>query len=82
MDFNTKLRLLRTARGMTQKDLAEKTGIPDTYISNMETGKLVPAGSWMDAIKNALDWPGNDDVFTLLSAKNGQAQPEPQEQPA
>jgi len=48
--------MLRQARGLTQEQLAEKTGIPNTYLSLMETGKVVPAGEWDIRIREALGW--------------------------
>lgn len=39
-DFGTKLKQLRKERRITQRDLADRTGIDFTYISKMENGKL------------------------------------------
>lgn len=43
--FGTKLRELRTAAGMTQKELAEKSGRPQNTISQWENGSIEPAWS-------------------------------------
>lgn len=56
MTLSQRLKTLRTMRGLTQEELAKMTGIPNTYLSLMETGKVVPAGEWDAAIRRALDW--------------------------
>lgn len=56
MTFGATLKLLRQARGLTQEQLAEKCGIPNPYLSLMETGKIVPAGDWDTKLKEALGW--------------------------
>ena len=42
--FGSLLRELRLARGLTQRDLAEKVGIDPTYLSKLETGAEVLRG--------------------------------------
>ena len=63
MDFGRQLRLLRTARGLTQRELAKRTGIGigHAMISQMETGKLLPGPEWLAALREALDWPAEMD---------------------
>ncbi len=65
MTFTLQLKTIRTLRGLTQEQLAEKTGVPNTYISMMETGKIIPVGDWEARIKAALDWP-DEAVFAAL----------------
>jgi transcriptional regulator with XRE-family HTH domain len=67
MDFATQLRVLRTARGLTQQQLADRCDIPNTMISNMETGKVIPTGEWLSAIKATLNWPADDSFFEQIS---------------
>lgn len=65
MTFAQRLKVIRVWRGLTQVELAEKCGIPANYISNMETGKVVPVGDWEKALKGALGWtdePAIDDL--------------------
>ena len=67
MEFGRKLRLLRVARGMSQIALGKLTGIPDSYISAIETGKLTPTPEWEARLRDALDWPANaDEAFAIL----------------
>jgi len=56
MTYGDKLRIMRAVRNMSQRDLAEATGIPGTYLSNFETGTTLPTEEKMDAIKEALGW--------------------------
>ena len=42
MTFGQRLKELRKARGMTQTELAQKTGISFTYVSKLETGAMSP----------------------------------------
>jgi PAS domain S-box-containing protein len=42
MAFGQWLRELRKAKGMTQRELAQKTGISFTYVSKLETGIMSP----------------------------------------
>lgn len=65
MAFAQQLRTLRGLRGLTQDELATKTGIHGAYLSIMETGKVIPIGDWETKIKQALDWP-DDSVFAAL----------------
>lgn len=40
--FGPRLRELRRARGLTQKQLADAAGIDHTYLSRVECGKMTP----------------------------------------
>ena len=42
MTFGQRLRELRKAKGLTQRDLAQKTAISFTYVSKLETGVMPP----------------------------------------
>jgi PAS domain S-box-containing protein len=42
MTFGQRLRELRKAKSMTQRELAEKTGISFAYVSKLETGAMPP----------------------------------------
>ena len=71
MTYASQLRMMRQARGLTQEQLAEKTGIPNTYLSLMETGKIIPAGEWDTRLREALDWtPDTDDLLRKLHHTN------------
>lgn len=56
MSYASQLKMMRQARGLTQEQLAERAGIPNNYLSLMETGKVVPHGEWDAKIRAALGW--------------------------
>ncbi|WP_162011079.1 helix-turn-helix domain-containing protein [Streptococcus sp. S784/96/1] len=56
--FNpSKLTKARIARGLTKKELAERTGISRQMISNYELGKTYPGASKLLTIVSELDFP-------------------------
>ena len=42
MTFGQRLRELRKAKGLNQKELAEKVGIDFTYLSKLENDRMSP----------------------------------------
>jgi transcriptional regulator with XRE-family HTH domain len=76
LDFATKLRTMRQIRNMSQVELAELSGVPNSRISDMESHKVVPVGEWETRLKAALNWPTDESAFeALLSAVSGQDTP-------
>lgn len=56
MTFGQHLRQLRKAKGVTQRELAEKAGIHFTYLSKLETGVMpAPSEKTILALANVLD---------------------------
>lgn len=53
MDIGTKIKYLRNNWGWSQKDLAEKSGLSQTYISAIESGKKANPG--IKSIKGIAD---------------------------
>lgn len=51
----TKIRQLREARGMTQVELASKSGLPQSHISRLEGLKHSPSRVTLEKIAKALD---------------------------
>jgi len=68
--FAARLRELRVSRGMTQKDLAQRAGLTDTYISRLEAAGAAPG---IDLIARLADALGST-VPDLLSVAD---QPNP-----
>lgn len=67
MDFGSQMRVMRAARKLSQLELAQVTGIPNTYLSNIETGLALPNADWESRIRVALRWPPRaDEAFALL----------------
>ena len=57
MDIGQAIKNLRLKRGMTQVQLAEKCGMSDQGLSNIETGKAFPPKSTIEKICQALGVP-------------------------
>jgi transcriptional regulator with XRE-family HTH domain len=53
--FRTNMRARRQALGMTQVRLAKVMGLPQSYISELETGDTVPNLLSLAALAEALD---------------------------
>lgn len=74
MDFGRRMRALRAVSGISQKGLAEATGIPNTNLSDMETGKALPNAEWEHRIRAALGWtPAVDAALDALAVGLGMA---------
>ncbi len=48
--FGEELRILRTRRHQTQKDMADVLGVTKSFLSAVETGKNAIPGSWIDIL--------------------------------
>lgn len=55
--FGSKLKELRTARGLTQRELSDRTGVDFTYLSKIENDRLeyTPSIKTLQALAAALD---------------------------
>ena len=49
-----RLKTLRERRGMTQEQLAEKSGVSRTYLARLETGRQDPTLSTLEKLAKAL----------------------------
>lgn len=65
--FGSLLRGLREARGLPMKDLGERAGLHQTFISRLESGERGPSREAVDALVDALD-ASEADRFRLLVA--------------
>ena len=71
--LDRQLRVVRAARGMSQKELVEISGIPRRHISDFENGKTIPTVEMLNKIKAALLWPPvekAEQAFQLLGISN------------
>ena len=67
MNFPERLKTMRTARGLTQEQLAEKAMTSASFVSHIETGKLRPTPDLEQRLRKALDWGDLEDkAFELL----------------
>lgn len=53
--FGLKVRFLRTARSLTQEQLAERAGISVDFLSLIERGKNAPSFENLDELADALE---------------------------
>ena len=55
MVFSNKLRKRRLAKGLTQFELAIRSGVPDRYISRYELGRSLPKTDYLRKLAKALE---------------------------
>jgi transcriptional regulator with XRE-family HTH domain len=66
MRYGKALKLARAARGLSQKELAERAGMDASYISLLESEKRVPTVTTLEALAKALSIPLH--LLVLLGA--------------
>ncbi|OHB75234.1 MAG: hypothetical protein A2W31_11590 [Planctomycetes bacterium RBG_16_64_10] len=54
---SAKIRDCRKAAGLTQQQLEEKTGLPQSHISRLENGEHSPSHATLEKIAKALNMP-------------------------
>ena len=52
MQFGEKVRTLRQQAGLTQPELAERLNIEQSWLSKVETGKVVPGSELIQGLLN------------------------------
>ena len=71
MNFGERIRELRKANDLSQRELAAQTGINFTYISRIENGKLefseFPSEATIHKLSDALD--GDEEELLLMAKK-------------
>ena len=55
MNIGESIRELRTYQNVTQKELAERTGLSQQHISDIENGKVIPTFATFEKILEALN---------------------------
>lgn len=55
LTFGERLRFIRKRKNMSQKELSEKTGLYQIYISNYENDKGLPTCTTLEWLCKALD---------------------------
>jgi len=72
MDFGEKLLTVRKVQRVTQQELARRSGVLQSIISGIETGKILATPDTEAALKSALDWPERaEEAFGLLEGVGG-----------
>lgn len=80
-----KLRLIRTARGLSLQDVADRMGTTNQQVSHLELGRRQLTQDWLERLGRALDTTANDILggpawtLTPASARNLERHWEPEE---
>ena len=75
MDIGKRLRALRKAKGLSQRDIEDRTGLPKAYVSIVENGRTTPTLQMLERWAEALDVA----LYQLFAV--GHDQPETPESP-
>ena len=67
--FGAHLRTLRTARNLTQQQLADRCGSNEPFISNLERGVKIPSLSMLLRLAEALDCRPSDMIRVFDSSR-------------
>ena len=67
MDYGRAIRIVRTAYGLTQTELAERLSIGSSQLSLVEAGRRQPSLKVLDEVSNALGVPAH--LLTLLASE-------------
>lgn len=70
MEFGTKVRMMRTARNMSQLDLAEASGISNRDLSYIETGRMLPTPEMEATLRRILTWSSREDEALNVLAES------------
>ena len=71
MQFGQLVRTMRTARGMSQQDLAQVVRVDNSILSRIETGLVIPTEPLAAAIRAALAWgPAEDQALAILAGES------------
>lgn len=69
MSKNTKLKVLRAERNLTQIDLAQALGVTQKVISSWETGKSNPRPAMMQKVEDFFNAP-KEEIFLKAFGKS------------
>lgn len=70
MNIGIVLKRIREGKGLSQLQLSEITGIPNTMISRFENGKQRPSIKHLDKLANAFELPSSCIVFLGLDVND------------
>lgn len=66
MDFGRAIRVLRAARNLSQKELAQRTGLDPSYISLLEKNRRTPSVDTIQSLASVLEVPPY--LLTLIAS--------------
>jgi transcriptional regulator with XRE-family HTH domain len=67
MNYSKAIRIIRSAKGLEQKELASILKLDPSYVSLLEKGKRKPSQKLLDSISKKLSIPSN--LFNLLASE-------------
>ena len=70
--LNEALRLIRAFHDMNQKDLAERLGISNSYLSELESGKKTPTLEMIEKYSEVFKMPSSSILFFSEHFENGE----------
>ena len=70
MNYGKAVKIVRTAHGLTQSDLADRLSIGASHLSLIEAGRRQPSVKVLEEIATALDVPPH--LLTLLASEPGE----------
>lgn len=73
MDYAKAIRIIRSARGLSQKELSELIGYTPAYISRIEKGTRIPSIDVLQRISDRLGIPMH--LIMLLATTNSEKIP-------
>lgn len=68
MQYDKAIKIIRSIYGLSQKELAQKTGLSQSVISRVESRERIPTDQFVDRLLESLDIPR--ELFDFLVNKN------------
>ena len=69
--LNEALRLIRVFHDLNQKDLADRLGISNSYLSEIESGKKTPTLEVIEKYSEVFNMPSSSILFFSENLNNG-----------
>jgi transcriptional regulator with XRE-family HTH domain len=70
MDLGEKIKGARSAKGMTQKELADKTGLSERTIQRIENHEVEPSGYSLSKISDVLEFDCTQEKLRIMKRRN------------
>lgn len=70
MDLGDKIKSARSAKGMTQKELADSTGLSERTIQRIENHEVEPSGYSLNKISDVLEFDCTQEKLRILKRRN------------
>ena len=70
MDVGEKIKSARSAKGMTQKELADSTGLSERTIQRIENHEVEPSGYSLSKISDVLEFDCTQEKLRIMKRRN------------